>query len=395
VRELVPRYCIGNNELTESLPLAEYYSIENTSKHSSMKQQKQQKNPKGKEILLDGSKVEKVFNSGLSPKEQQSLDAVTVKRITSSASGGNNNSSFSANNKKGSKGKSPNSSSEGDDDLVTEEAVKILQENNMVVVENAFDEANIEQFLRDYDKLHDVNQRAIGEKDSSKRSGTRFYNCSCQLGPKCGFSDWKAGSQCSKNALRRTAGATRRNKTNNNRKVIEICSGAGSNNDDVSSSTEAAVVSDDENNCFDDESMPSHSHRQQKPLIWERIAGAFGFSHVARVEVVTSHVGARAQGKHIDGDCGLTIIIALTDISLAKGPTEIDFSIPFFSLTPNSGKVKLPDGKIIYAAMPKGSALIFNANVTHRGTANIGKEDRPILVLDTSLPCEQRGDWKS
>jgi hypothetical protein len=29
---------------------------------------------------------------------------------------------------------------------------------------------------------------------------------------------------------------------------------------------------------------------------------------------------------------------------------------------------------------------MFNANVSHRGSANIGSNDRPILVLDTSLP---------
>ena len=39
--------------------------------------------------------------------------------------------------------------------------------------------------------------------------------------------------------------------------------------------------------------------------------------------------------------------------------------------------------------MPAGSVLLFNANASHRGTANLSAFDRPILVLDTSHQCEQ------
>ena len=41
-----------------------------------------------------------------------------------------------------------------------------------------------------------------------------------------------------------------------------------------------------------------------------------------------------------------------------------------------------------HAAINAGSVLIFNANCSHRGTANISNVDRPILVLDTSPPCD-------
>ena len=37
-------------------------------------------------------------------------------------------------------------------------------------------------------------------------------------------------------------------------------------------------------------------HDPNRPLmVWERVCSAFGFDHVARVEVVTSHVGCRHQ----------------------------------------------------------------------------------------------------
>ena len=41
-----------------------------------------------------------------------------------------------------------------------------------------------------------------------------------------------------------------------------------------------------------------------------------------------------------------------------------------------------------HAAINAGSVLIFNANCSHRGTANISSVERPILVLDTSPPCD-------
>ena len=40
---------------------------------------------------------------------------------------------------------------------------------------------------------------------------------------------------------------------------------------------------------------------------------------------------------------------------------------------------------VVHACMSSGSVVLFNANVSHRGSANIGTNDRPILVLDTSL----------
>ena len=124
--------------------------------------------------------------------------------------------------------------------------------------------------------------------------------------------------------------------------------------------------------------------------VWERVALAFGFSHIARVEVVTSHTGCRAQGWHIDASHGLTVIFPLTGVDITKGPTQVDFVTPFNTLD-RSGKVKHHDRlspDYVHAAMPAGSVVMFNANCSHRGTANLSATDRPILVLDCSLPCE-------
>ena len=46
-----------------------------------------------------------------------------------------------------------------------------------------------------------------------------------------------------------------------------------------------------------------------------------------------------------------------------------------------------PDAKVHCGAIPRGSVLLFNANVSHRGTANLSPTDRPVLVLDTSPRC--------
>ena len=43
--------------------------------------------------------------------------------------------------------------------------------------------------------------------------------------------------------------------------------------------------------------------------------------------------------------------------------------------------------RVFAGALPRGSLLLFNANVSHRGTANLSRGDRPVLVLDCSPPC--------
>lgn len=191
--------------------------------------------------------------------------------------------------------------------------------------------------MLNYDQLLDLNGvTAIGEKDASKRSGTRFYNCRCQQGPKCEFKGWRDGAE-------------------NVRSVYE----------------------------------PSNNS------VWRDVIDRMGIPHIARVEMVTGHSGCRAQGWHVDALRGATAIFAMTDIDTQKGPTEINFMEAFTSLDLRKGKCKngLGAGNVdkTFAAMPKGALVMFNANCVHRGTANLSKVDRPVLVLDCSADCGMVG----
>lgn len=223
-----------------------------------------------------------------------------------------------------------------------------LEQFHMCVLHDALSPDDVADIQNDYAALLDIKHgaHAIGEKDSSKRSGTRMWNCPCQLGPNCSFQGWRAGSENTRRALQRRA----------------VCG-----------------------------TLPQHS--KNKPPLWQAICNVFGFTHIARVEVVTSHVGCRNQDWHCDSAHGITVIFALVDIDLAKGPTEIEFITPFNSLgkESNSGKIKHKHSsspESVHAVLPKGSVLMFNANANHRGTANLSSSDRPILVLDTSPSCD-------
>ena len=217
-------------------------------------------------------------------------------------------------------------------------AVTTLERFHMCILHNAMNAEDVAAAHEEYLGLLDfTGDSAIGEKDASKRSGTRIYNCKCQVGPACGFSGWKEGSTNTRCRLHDSSGT--------------------------------------------------------RPLaVWERVCQHFGFNHVARVEVVTSHVGCRHQAWHTDGTYGLTVIFALVPVDARKGPTQIDFTYPRNALREGAPKVKRKDPEApdsCRAAMPAGSVLLFNANASHRGTANLSASDRPILVLDTSRQCAQ------
>jgi len=227
------------------------------------------------------------------------------------------------------------------DESIVNNAVDLLNRYNMIILHNVFIEAEVAQISEEYLALLDRSgQTAIGEKDASKRSGTRFYNCNCQLGPACSFSGWKEAAP-------------------NVRKIMGRGEGGGYGAD-----------------------------------IWRKIVRKLGFEHIARVEMVTGHSGCRSQGWHVDGLRGVTAIFSMVDVDVAKGPTELDFEVPFLSIDENKGKCSRGvEGapRKCYAVMPAGSVLMFNANVTHRGTANLSKVDRPVLVLDCSADCGMVG----
>jgi hypothetical protein len=218
-------------------------------------------------------------------------------------------------------------------------ALQTLDTYHMCILHNALSEEELAIFQAEYRDLLDVTgDAAIGEKDASRRSGTRFYNCRCQVGPNCQWDGWKPGAERSR-----------------------------------------GVLALDGECCY---------NAKKPPSVWRQVIAALEFEHVARVEVVTSHVGCRSQNWHVDGVHGMTVIFALEDVDLAKGPTQLDFTHPFNSFKEGESKVKnvakgaLP---VCRAAMPAGSVLMFNCNVSHRGTANISSVDRPILVLDCKL----------
>jgi ectoine hydroxylase-related dioxygenase (phytanoyl-CoA dioxygenase family) len=88
----------------------------------------------------------------------------------------------------------------------------------------------------------------------------------------------------------------------------------------------------------------------------------------------------------------------MVDVDYKMGPTQIDFTSKFNSVYMDHPTVKARDlssPEKCHASMKRGSVLIFNANCLHRGTANISRVSRPILVLDTSPPCphEPESQW--
>ena len=221
-----------------------------------------------------------------------------------------------------------------------EQAQCILDEHNMCILYNALSESEIREIYSEYQDLLDfTSSSAVGEKDASKRSGTRFFNCACQVGPNCGFEGWRVGAEQSK-------------------RVLDL------------------VV----------------PHSGSKASVWRKVVSAMGLDHVARVEVVSSHPGCRHQDWHVDAPRGLTVIFALVDVDVSKGPTQMDFSIAHNAILADHPKVKpRHDPPSCHAAMPAGSVLMFNANCSHRGTANLSRSERPILVLDCSPACEFDG----
>eukprot|EP00658_Telonema_sp_P-2_P037303 TRINITY_DN26834_c0_g1_i1.p1 TRINITY_DN26834_c0_g1~~TRINITY_DN26834_c0_g1_i1.p1 ORF type:complete len:299 (+),score=47.82 TRINITY_DN26834_c0_g1_i1:224-1120(+) len=224
------------------------------------------------------------------------------------------------------------------EDAAVQQAIATLDKYNMCILHNALSPDALDTITTEFEEMLDLNgDAAIGEKDASKRSGTRMYNCACQVGPNCGFCGWRVGSERTKRLL----------------------------------------------------DLQYPHERTEAMSVWRRVVTEMGVDHVARVEVVTSHRGCRNQDWHVDAPRGLTTIFAMVDVDLPKGPTQMDFTIPFSAILEGAPKVKKPEDApdTVHAAMPVCSVLMFNANASHRGTANISTGPRPILVLDCSPPC--------
>ena len=100
--------------------------------------------------------------AALPEKERIQLEACTLdyKTATSGGSGGSN-----------------------DDADFCRRAIEILEQHQALVIHNCMDPEGLLILQETYERLHQqqAGQTAIGEKDASKRSGTRLYNCLCQL----------------------------------------------------------------------------------------------------------------------------------------------------------------------------------------------------------------------
>ena len=110
---------------------------------------------------------------------------------------------------------------------------------------------------------------------------------------------------------------------------------------------------------------------------------------------------AQEQSWHIDGDhlfptsiphlpphC-INVFIPLVDVTEANGPTE--FCPGSHPLTNGIPKIYSPDpehlsrtgysGKPIKGTAPKGSAILFDYRVLHRGLPNLSAEPRPLMYI--------------
>ena len=143
-------------------------------------------------------------------------------------------------------------------------AVQRLEQHHVVILDNALGAEELRDITGEWRAQLDTKNgdSAIGEKAASNRSATRMYNCKCQVGPACTWSGWKPGSARTRLRLHPDGG-------------------------------------------------------RAKP--WERVCAHWGFDHIKRVEVVTSHPGCRAQGWHVDAVHGLTAIFPLVDVDVRKG----------------------------------------------------------------------------
>ena len=165
--------------------------------------------------------------------------------------------------------------------------------------------------------------------------------------------------------------------------------------------------------------------------LWRSCVTSLGATHLGLAEVVTSMPGGRAQAWHQDG-AGVTLQIALCDIGLAQGPTEIRpraFTAENFIAATRRGRWRLlrgvastlhkmqrpiykrttemhsalfrligprmsheqmvvamrlgvlPPPPLVRLTADMGTLMLYDAAMRHRGGANRGDSPRPILAV--------------
>lgn len=79
------------------------------------------------------------------------------------------------------------------------QAQDVLSQYNMCILHGALSPDEVATVHEEYAGLLDFSSSsAVGEKNARLRSGTRFFNCQCQVGPNCGFEGWRIGSERTK-----------------------------------------------------------------------------------------------------------------------------------------------------------------------------------------------------
>ena len=117
--------------------------------------------------------------------------------------------------------------------------------------------------------------------------------------------------------------------------------------------------------------------------------------HIVNVSLVVSLPGASDQGWHSDGPhisfsqhlpCHVfNVFIPLVDVEKANGPTEFRPESHYYTIDLQKkfmlAAIKRELKPIQTPTLKRGSILLFDYRVLHRGTANLSDDHRPILVL--------------
>ena len=121
---------------------------------------------------------------------------------------------------------------------------------------------------------------------------------------------------------------------------------------------------------------------------------------MTQLQLLISDPASEDQFFHVDNTaCGLTFVIALDDIEMAKGPTELlyksyllhnstgqfNFSKNIFinnkKKSTNDSSTKMVTYTPIHATLKEGEIFVFDSRTLHRGLGNISKEQRPVIII--------------
>ena len=153
--------------------------------------------------------------------------------------------------------------------------------------------------------------------------------------------------------------------------------------------------------------------------VWRRVAANVGAPLVSLAEMVVSNPGGAAQRWHYDG-VGATAQLALCDVDVLKGPTELvprrmprdyvdgrsRFARAAYDLETLATRCAwallrpfsthalarlLVKPATVRLAAPKGAVVVYDSAMFHRGGENRGETPRPILAVHLRAPPPEAG----